>query len=269
MLKLPFKTEPSPELIEIGNEEIGVLEIPRKYALTAKEKIFIETHGYTSAQAQKMVMSRGQKLFTNHNELTEREIISLKKRVREEKDSYKKQDLMEELKHKQNCLIKMSEVFASLSSGSELILMDKGVNLEKFVDEKELLQKDIQDKRDLAYVGAIMTRIDPKFSLELAVEFREIYPALFEEVLLFANKEEGGKNEWDRQELTTFLMSINHFCVNHQLLQKDFNSLALRVITAVESRVDQSIIKQIKQQFNLESYKEVMSDDDFKSTLGV
>jgi hypothetical protein len=113
-----------------------------------------------------------------------------------------------------------------------------------------------------------MTRIDPKFTIEAAIEFQDTYPALFEEVLNFANKEEGGKDEWDRQELETFLTSINKFCVEHRLLQDDFNQLALKAITAMEGKVSEMVIKRVKQQFGLEDYEE-MSDSDFKSSFGV
>ena len=42
MLKLPFKSEPKPTTILVGDEEIGILEFPKLYDLTPNERLFIK-----------------------------------------------------------------------------------------------------------------------------------------------------------------------------------------------------------------------------------
>lgn len=41
-LKLPFKTQPSPTTVLVGDEEIGILEFPKLYDLTPNERLFIK-----------------------------------------------------------------------------------------------------------------------------------------------------------------------------------------------------------------------------------
>ncbi|MGL4618748.1 MAG: hypothetical protein ACRCZS_06770 [Chroococcidiopsis sp.] len=41
-LKLPFKSEPKPTTVSVGDEEIGILEFPKLYDLTPNERLFIK-----------------------------------------------------------------------------------------------------------------------------------------------------------------------------------------------------------------------------------
>ena len=42
MLKLPFKSQPKPVTVAVGDEEIGILEFPKLYDLTPNERLFIK-----------------------------------------------------------------------------------------------------------------------------------------------------------------------------------------------------------------------------------
>ncbi|MGL5927190.1 hypothetical protein [Chroococcidiopsis sp.] len=42
MLRLPFKSEPKPTTVSVGDEEIGILEFPKLYDLTPNERLFIK-----------------------------------------------------------------------------------------------------------------------------------------------------------------------------------------------------------------------------------
>lgn len=154
--RLPFKTLPSKQdLVDVGNEEIGILSIPRHYDLLAAEKIWVKEHlkNITSFQTEVVRFS-------------------------------------EEIAAKEGKGI--FDIYSGLTSGNTEIL---NKHLGVFLRLKEVQQETSSVEREIYATAILKFRIDPSWELEDTQNPDLIRPALVREIYEFAQKEQEGWGE--------------------------------------------------------------------------
>ena len=153
MLKLPFKTEPkSKETYTVGDESIGVLEIPKLLDLSPNERIFIreQTKEYPDLRSSAVKMARA---------------IATKSGM------------------------KLLDVYNALTAGNTEMLGDY---LEEFIDFQDLMDSVQSHRRLVMATAILRFRLVPEWNIENTGDSSLIHPRLVDAVTDFAQKEESG-----------------------------------------------------------------------------
>jgi len=197
---IPYKTKPKAKLITVGNKEIGTLEFERKLGLTRSEKHFIETNGMTSIKIQKELAEKSLSIFSQHNDKVLSQIKQFREELKKATNEIDIQSLETEIISLEGQRVSQSEIFESLSSGGYASLMDKNLDIVALISMSGEIDQEIKDKRDYAYVAAVMQRLESSFTVLDAKDFHGENPSLFQEVLEFALREESGREAWEAFE---------------------------------------------------------------------
>lgn len=156
MGKLKFKVAPKPaELIPVGDEETGILEVPKYGRLSEKENKYIEV---TAAELPDL----------------QEEAVKLAKKISDNSD------------------LSLMEVYQALFSGDVTLLQS---HLEDVIDFQVRTAGLVQKLNIIRATAIIKQRIDGNWGLEDTADANQIHPRLVEAIADFALKEQNGWTE--------------------------------------------------------------------------
>lgn len=156
MGKLKFKVAPKPaELIPVGDEETGILEVPKYGRLSEKENLFIKEESADLPDFQE-------------------EAVKLAKKISDESD------------------LTLLQVYQALLSGELTLIQD---HLESVIDFQLKTGGMVSKLNIIRATAIIKQRIDPEWTLENTSDANLIHPRLVELLADFALKELNGWDE--------------------------------------------------------------------------
>lgn len=233
MFQVPYKVDPSFQKVEIGDEEIGIIEITKMYGLTPAEKLLIKEMAGDELESQQKLMAFCQQTVESHNDLLKKRIATLKiteENLRSaiaayhqhEKNPKKKgfnadisdpkldpeliqnkrielEEVLIELDQVQSKFVGVGEFFKAAMSQVPYDLLDKMPEaLSKLIDSGQMMEASGQN-RESAYLFAMFKyRLDgEKTTIEDIKDFQESNPLLASRIVEFAALEQGGKDAWD------------------------------------------------------------------------
>ena len=172
MRKLPFLVPPKAEPVKetVGNEEIGVLELPRINDLSPSDRLFIR-------QASKDLPN------------LQREAVRIAKSIKAQRPTKQEQDA------EGNAIaveMGLAEIYSALIASDTETL---GEFLSEILDYQDVLQRLI-DERPVIMATAMLKRIDSEWALE---DTMQLDSKLVSELNQFALKEENG---WEEKPAT-------------------------------------------------------------------
>lgn len=152
-MKLPFKSEPKPyELVQVGDTEIGILEIPKLGSLSPNESLYISKHTAHLPDIRMMAV-----------------------------------DLAEAIAAKSN--IPTNEAYDALIAGDSAML---GIHIREFAEFQQMLEKRRVENTIALATAVLRYRINPEWDLSHTGDSSLIHPKLVEEIANFANNERSG-----------------------------------------------------------------------------
>ena len=160
-MKLPFITKPkSPETLRIGNNDIGVLEIPKLGDLSINERIWIKEQLKNVPDIRKSAAQLAQAIAVKSN-------------------------------------ITQVEVYDALVSGNTVILQE---HLEEVMTFQTLMGEVASARSLMYATAILLFRLAPEWTSEDTGDANQIHPALVAEVATFAFREESQWAKTDEDE---------------------------------------------------------------------
>ena len=156
MTKLKFKVAPKPvELFSVGDEETGILEVPKYGRLSEKENKFIKEESADLPDFQE-------------------EAVKLAKKISEESE------------------LSLQEVYQALLSGELTLIQD---HLEAVIDFQLRTGSMVSQLNIIRATAIIKQRIDAEWTIDDTCDAKQIHPRRVEAIADFALKEQNGWDE--------------------------------------------------------------------------
>lgn len=232
MLKVPYKTQPDFELIPVGNEETGIVEIKRLYGLTPAEKLLIKELAGDELETRQELIASCQKQVEKHNDRLKKKIARLKiteenlrsaitKYYQAEKNPKKKgidgtppeqldpelmqnnrielEEVLIELEQNQSKFVELGEFFRAAVSQIPYDLLNKMPNaLSSLMDIGQKMEESGLIREKAYLLAMFQYRLgNSQATIEDVETFQKENPLLASKIVEFATVEQGGKESWD------------------------------------------------------------------------
>ncbi len=234
MFQVPYKVKPDFDTVEIGDEEIGIIELTKMYGLTPAEKLLIKEMAGDELESQQKLMAFCQEKVEFHNEELKKKIAKLRiieenlrsaisKYHQHQKSSNRKgfnpntdnpnlnpdliqekrielEEVVIELNRIQHKFVEVGEFFKAAISQVPYDLLDKMPSaLNDLINSGQMMEKSGLN-REKAYLLAMFKYrmgLTEEPTIEDIEEFQESNPLLASKIVEFASTEQGGKEAWD------------------------------------------------------------------------
>lgn len=162
MLKLPFKSQPKPTTVLVGDEEVGILEFPKLYDLTPNERLFIKEALKDEPDAQLEAVKLARKIAATNG-------------------------------------MPIKDMFAAVMNGDEEAIAE---HIEELVIVQQKMQEVGPKRQVATVTAVIKYRTLPDWTIEETIKLQEVSPKLVTQVYEFSQKEASGWSDEPPQQLT-------------------------------------------------------------------
>lgn len=162
MLKLPFKSQPKPTTVPVGDEEIGILEFPKLYDLTPNERLFIKEALKDEPDIQLEGVKLAKKIAATNG-------------------------------------MPIKEMFAAVMNGDGEAIAE---HVEELIVVQQKIQEVGPKKEVATVTALIKYRVLPDWTIEETIELQQLSPKLVTQIYEFSQKEASGWSDEPQQQLT-------------------------------------------------------------------
>lgn len=162
MYRLPFKAQPKPTTVPVGDEEIGILEFPKLYDLTPNERLFIKEALKDEPDAQLEAVKLARKIAATNG-------------------------------------MPIKDMFVAVMDGDEEAIAE---HIEELVIVQQKMQEVGPKRQVATVTAVIKYRTLPDWTIEETIKLQEVSPKLVTQIYEFSQKEASGWSDEPPQQLT-------------------------------------------------------------------